>query len=76
MVQSVAAVPVAGKMKREHQNVSRFAGRNQNSSGSFSKVLEKTEEEIRNVSLDCHTTTYGRDSKIRIFVYQPVEYRY
>ncbi len=76
MVQSVAAVPGVGKVKREHYNAAQFEAGGKNSNGSFAKILESAKEETRNSSMDCHTTTYGRDCQIRTFLYQSGEYRF
>ena len=76
MVHSVVAVPTIGKVKRDHQNTSYSDSGNQNSNGSFAKVLEAAESEHCSSVMDCHTTTYGRDSQIRTFFYQPREYHF
>ena len=76
MVQSVAAVPSIGKVKRDHQNHSHSGTNGQNSSGCFAQILDKATEETRKASMECHTTTYGRDKLIRTFIYQPGEYHF
>lgn len=76
MVHSVVAVPAIGKVKRDNQNASYSESRNQNSNGSFAKVLENATNETRDSAMDCHTTTYGADSQIRTFFYQPREYHF
>ncbi|MDE7332838.1 MAG: hypothetical protein K2O16_11520 [Lachnospiraceae bacterium] len=76
MVQSVAAVPSIGKVKRDHQNNSHSGNGGKNSSGGFAQVLADAREETRKTSMDCHTTTYGRDRQIRTFIYQSGEYHF
>lgn len=76
MVHSVAAVPKARRIKRDHQNAFYSDSGSQDSNGSFAKVLENAKKETLNASMDCHTTTYGRDSRIQTFFYQPREYHF
>ena len=76
MVQSVAAVSKTGKIKRDQQKTFDSESGNQSSNGSFAKVLENAKREAQNAPMDCHTTTYGRDSRIQTFFYQPREYRF
>lgn len=76
MVPSVVAVVGVGKVKRDQQNSSYSDTANRNSGGSFAQVLEKVTDEKRDASLNCHTTTYGRDSMIRTFYYQSRAYRF
>lgn len=76
MVQSVAAVPSIGKVKRDHQNHSQSGTGGQNSGGCFAQILADAKEETRKASMECHTTTYGRDRQIRTFIYQSGEYHF
>lgn len=76
MVPSVVAVVGVGKVKRDQQNSSYSDTTNQNSGGSFAQVLEKVTDEKRDASIDCQTTTYGRDSLIRTFYYQSRAYHF
>lgn len=76
MVHSVDAVPKVGKVKRDQQNAFYSESGSQRSNGSFAKVLERAKKETLNSSMDCHTTTYGRDSRIQTFFYQPREYHF
>lgn len=76
MVHSVAAVPNVGKIKREHQNPVYSGIMADSSNGSFAQVLERAKEETQNSPMDCVTTTYGRDCRIRTFYYQPREYHF
>lgn len=74
MVHSVDAVPKAGRIKRDQQKSFYSDSGSHSSNGSFAKVLENAKKETQNASMDCHTTTYGRDSRIQTFFYQPREY--
>lgn len=76
MVHSVAAVPNAGKVKREHYNPAYIGVSEKSSSGSFAQALEHAKEEVQNSPMDCVTTTYGRDLMMRTFYYQPREYHF
>lgn len=76
MVQSVAAVPSIGKVKRDHQNNSHSGTGGRNPGGGFAQILADAREETQKASMDCHTTTYGRDRQIRTFIYHPVEYHF
>ncbi|MDE5909519.1 MAG: hypothetical protein K2H52_12365 [Lachnospiraceae bacterium] len=76
MVHSVAAIPKTGKIKRDQPKAFDSESGNQSSNGSFAKVLENAKRETQNASMDCHTTTYGRDSRIQTFFYQPREYHF
>ena len=64
MVHSVVAVPSVGKIKRERRTPN----------GTFAQVLERAKEETKESPMSCVTTTYGRDSRMRTFFYQPREY--
>lgn len=76
MVQSVAAVSGVGRIRREHRNTSYSGMKEKEANDNFAQVLEEAKKETRNTSMNCHTTTYGRDCKMRTFLYQPGEYRY
>ncbi|MGN0401895.1 MAG: hypothetical protein ACI4HQ_06490 [Acetatifactor sp.] len=74
MVSSVTAVPPTDREKRDH-------GSSRNSKkdfgeGLFAQILRDTAKKTESKNLDCHTTTYGRDSKMRSFIYEGREYRY
>ncbi len=74
MVHSVVAVPSIGKIKRERRSPV-YTGTMENSSnGTFAQVLERAKEETKESPMNCITTTYGRDSRMRTFLYQPREY--
>lgn len=76
MVHSVEAVSTVGRIKREHQSPV-YSGNVANSSnGSFAQVLERAKEETQESPMNCVTTTYGRDCKMRTFFYQPREYHF
>ncbi len=76
MVPSVVAVAGVGKVKHDQQNTSYSDTANQNSGGSFAQVLAKVTDEKRDASINCHTTTYGRDSMLRNFYYQSRTYHF
>lgn len=76
MVHSVAAVPNAGRTKREHYHPVFMQDIEDSSNGSFAQALELAKEEVRNSSMNCITTTYGRDCKMKTFFYQPREYHF
>ncbi|MDE7249587.1 MAG: hypothetical protein K2N82_06810 [Lachnospiraceae bacterium] len=76
MVHSVAAVPNVGKVKREHYNPTFTEVSENSSNGSFAQALKHAKEESQSPSMDCVTTTYGRDCMMRTFYYQPREYHF
>ncbi|MCM1126902.1 MAG: hypothetical protein NC429_10570 [Lachnospiraceae bacterium] len=76
MVHSVAAVPNVGRVKREHRNFSYYGDKETASNESFAQVLERAKEETQESPMNCVTTTYGRDCKMRTFFYQPREYTF
>ena len=76
MVQQVEAVPHVGKAVRERRQFVYPDTRGKNSGGTFAQLLEDAVEENQGASLTCHVTTYGRDSRIRIFDYQTRIYHY
>jgi len=75
IVQSIAPVPTVNKVKREHRN-SADSGSKRKPGRNFSEFLTKASEENEEASLHFSTATYGRDSMIHFFTYQPKEYRY
>lgn len=76
MVQSVAAVSGVGKIRREPRDSFYSGTKEKESIENFAQIFEEAKQETRNTSIGCHTTTYGRDCKIRTFLYQPGKYRY
>lgn len=76
MVHSVVAVPSVGKVKREHCTPAYAGNMGNSSNGTFAQVLERAKEETKESPMSCVTTTYGRDSKMRTFFYQPREYHF
>lgn len=74
MVHSVVAVPSVGKIKRERRTPSYTGNMESLSNGTFAQVLERAKEETKEAPMSCVTTTYGRDSRMRTFFYQPREY--
>lgn len=71
MVHSVAAVPNVGKIKREHQNPVYSGTMAESSNGSFAQVLERAKEETQSSPMNCVTTTYGSDCRMRTFFTSP-----
>ena len=76
MVHSVAAVPMTGRVRRDPQRSCYPESGSQSSKGSFAQVLENVTKEVRDDSIDCRTTTYGRDSRIETFYYQSRAYHF
>lgn len=75
MVQSVAAVSGVSKVRRDRRDISYPGTKERESNDNFAQVLEEAKKETRNTSMNCHITTYGRDCRMRTFLYQPGEYR-
>lgn len=77
MVSSVMAVPMVGKTKRDPARTYGHVSKDSSSAGSFVRVFDQAmEEQIESAPTECHTVTYGRDSKIQHFLYQTREYHY
>lgn len=76
MVQQVEAVPHVGKTVRDRYKAVYPDSRKETSSGTFAQLLKDAVEENQSASISCHITTYGRDSRIRTFDYQPRTYHY
>lgn len=76
MVHSVVAVSSVDKVKRDaHKAVDAHSQKKQQES-AFSQILEQTVEEQRTIPMECHTLTYGQDSRLHTFQYQMREYNY
>ncbi len=76
IVPSVTTVAGTGKIKRDNHKDSHSGSRDRDLNSSFSKLLSEAMEEKREEALNCQTTTYGRDSMLKVFFYQSGEYRY
>lgn len=74
MVTSVTAAPGIRKIRRDEQKS--FDSKKKNAKGFFAQILEEAAKDTKREVINCHTTTYGRDSKIQTFLYQTREYRY
>lgn len=76
MVQSVLAAPMIGKLKREEQRLPYSHPGKEESGGLFSQLLEEATQKLESAPKACHTTLYGRDSRIQTFQYLSREYHY
>ncbi len=76
MVQSVLAAPMIGKLKREEQRLPYSRPREEESEGLFSRLLEEATQKLESAPRACHTTLYGRDSRLQNFHYLSKEYHY
>ena len=76
MVNSVVAVPKVDSVRRDQYNSSYSESKDQASNGTFAKVLEDVRKDKQNTPMDCHTISYGKDSKLQSFVYQPRDYHF
>ncbi len=78
MVNSVLAVSTIGKTKHDDvkSDHSLQERKQMNSNPLFSQILQEEVEEQRSASLNCHTLTYGQDSRLHAFEYQKREYHY
>ncbi len=77
MVSSVMAVPMVGKIKKEPARAFGYVSRDASSSGTFAQAFDQAvEEQAASAPTECHTVTYGRDSRLQHFMYQTREYHY
>ena len=76
MVHSVMAISSAGKVKRDSSSSIDTRSDKEQSDHLFSQVLDEKIEEQKNAPLNCHTITYGHDSRLHTFQYQTREYHY
>jgi len=77
MVTSVTAVPGIRKVRRDDRRNANSDSGKRNAEGLFAQILEDSAKETKaDDSLNCCTTTYGRDSRMQTFLYQTREYRY
>lgn len=75
VVHSVTMVSSADRVKRDANRERDFTpGSRQDA--RFSQILEEKEQELQRASLECHTVTYGQDSRLRTFLYRSREYGY
>lgn len=76
MIHSVLAVPSTGKIKRESYKSTGTPSDKEQSNHLFSQILEEKMDEQKKAPMDCHTLTYGQDSRLHTFYYQSREYNY
>ncbi len=76
MVQPVMAVSSAGRIRRDQRKHYHLDPECKKSNDDFAEILENAKKELPKASLDCYTTTYSRDCRIRTFLYQSGEYHY
>ncbi len=76
MVNSVMAVPLVGKTRREQERAYEYHIKRDGGAETFARVLDESVERLADAPTQCHTITYGRDSQIRQFLYQTREYHY
>lgn len=74
MVNSVLAVSRTREERQEKQDVPYSGSGEKGLQKSFSKMLEQAVNESQNVSVECHTTTYGPDCRLMMFHYKTREY--
>lgn len=75
MVTSVAAVSGVPKTRRDERRDANSHSRGKNAEKLFANILnDRVRDDAE--AVDCHTTTYGRDSKMQNYLYQTKEYRY
>lgn len=75
VVHSVAMVSSVDRVKRDANRTRDFSPRGRQSV-LFSQILEEKEQELQRTPLECHTITYGQDSRLRTFLYRSREYGY
>lgn len=75
MVHSVEAVSSVDKVRRDADRARDFQSKSKQNS-LFSQILNQKTEDLQKDSMECHTVTYGQDSKLRTFLYQSREYSY
>lgn len=76
MVNSVLEVSKTRELRREDNRTSDNGYGRQNSNRLFAEVLKKAVEEVESNQVECHTTTYGPDSRLTTFEYMKREYHY
>lgn len=76
-MQPVSAVPTVDKAARRRRDVSYYHPKYSAPEKEFSQVLQEvSEEKFPDAPMHCHTVTYGRDRRLRTFLYHSGEYRY
>lgn len=75
MVTSVEAVLGVNMTRRDRGRDTRSDSGQNGAEGLFAKILEENTKEVKNTVVDCHTTTYGSDSRMQSFQYRTREYR-
>ena len=76
MVHSVEAVSSVDKVKRDANKTTNSRTQDKQSKALFSQILDQKKQEQKANSMECHTVTYGQDSRLRTFQYQSREYNY
>lgn len=76
MVHSVMAVSTADKLKRDANKAADAHSHGKKTATLFSEILNQAVDEQQEAPRQCHTVTYGQDSKLRTFRYQQREYHY
>ncbi len=78
MVSSVMAVPVVKKVKKEPARAFVQVSKDDSSADSFAQALDQAvaEQTLPQAPTECYTVTYGRDSRLRRFIYQPRDYHF
>lgn len=75
MVASVAAVSGVPRTKRDERRGADSHSKGKNAEKLFASILNDSARGDAE-TVDCNTTTYGRDSKLQNYHYQTKEYRY
>lgn len=75
MVASVAAVSGVPRTRRDERRGTDSHSKGKNAEKLFASILSDSAKEKAD-TVDCCTTTYGRDSKVQNYLYQTKEYRY
>ena len=76
MVASVTAVPGVRNTGRDEKQSSGSDSKKNSASRLFARILREAAQETTDDALDCHTTTYGRDSKMQDYLHKKREYHY
>jgi len=64
------------KKTKSERNKSSHSHSGEKKEHPFNQVLSDAIEEQEATPILCHNTTYGQDSKLQTFHYQPREYHY
>lgn len=76
MVASVTAAPGMRKTGRDEKQSSGSGSKKDSAGKLFASILKETAQKTADDAMDCHTTTYGPDSKVQEYLHQKREYRY